>query len=395
MKWRKRKEPKKMRGLVFLGADGQPIDWEELTREGAEYTALDKCPPIISAAQKIASTISCATIQLLKNTDGGDKRVKDALSYLVDIAPSPWMTRSSWIAKIVMDLLIYGGGNSICQIITEGGKPVELRPIDISRVGFRRESVGYTITIDGAHYPPEDFLHFVLYPDKAEPWRGQGAGAILKQLAKSLGAARQTEAAFLDKRWKPSIIVKVDGMATELSSPAARRQMASQYIETTGNGEPWIIPSDFMEVQEVRPLSLSDIAIYDGVRVNSEQVAAALGIPPSELGFGDYKPREWNHAVMTTIRAIMTAIQQELTRKLLIDKSKFFRFSPLSLMDYDLTATSDVMAMMVDRGAATVNEYRDRIGLPPVDGGDELRVLENYIPADMAGKQKKLEGKNE
>ena len=36
------------------------------------------------------------------------------------------------------------------------------------------------------------------------------------------------------------------------------------------------------------------------------------------------------------------------------------------------------------------NEVRDKIGLSPVDGLNEYKVLENYIPVDMTGMQKKL-----
>ena len=45
---------------------------------------------------------------------------------------------------------------------------------------------------------------------------------------------------------------------------------------------------------------------------------------------------------------------------------------------------------MGDRGWVTGNEARDTIGMSPKDGLDELRVLENYIPNDMSGLQKKL-----
>ena len=42
------------------------------------------------------------------------------------------------------------------------------------------------------------------------------------------------------------------------------------------------------------------------------------------------------------------------------------------------------------RGLMTRNEVRHWMDLPPVPGGDELVILENFIPADKTGDQKKL-----
>ena len=38
------------------------------------------------------------------------------------------------------------------------------------------------------------------------------------------------------------------------------------------------------------------------------------------------------------------------------------------------------------------NEWRDWLGLPPDPEMDELLALENYIPANKLGEQKKLDG---
>ena len=45
---------------------------------------------------------------------------------------------------------------------------------------------------------------------------------------------------------------------------------------------------------------------------------------------------------------------------------------------------------MVDRMAMTRNEWRDMIGMSPREDMEELLGLENYLPVDKLGDQKKL-----
>ena len=163
-----------------------------------------------------------------------------------------------------------------------------------------------------------------------------------------------------------------------------------EYVKNRKKGEPWIIPAEQFSVEQVKPLTLADLAINDTVTLDKKTVAAILGIPPFVLGVGEYHKDAWNSFISNTIGPIAKGIEQELTRKLLLSPKWYFRFNIASLMDYDLQTLANVFGGLSDRGFVTGNEVRDRMGMSPLDGLDELRVLENYIPYDMAGLQKKL-----
>lgn len=83
-------------------------------------------------------------------------------------------------------------------------------------------------------------------------------------------------------------------------------------------------------------------------------------------------------------------IEQELTKKLILSPKWYIKFNINSLLDWDIRTIADVFGGLSDRGIVTGNEVRDKMNMTPLDGLDELRILENFIPQDMIGQQKKL-----
>ena len=369
-------------------------DSGDLTCPG--YINLADNPEIMTACHKIAELIGSITIHLMANTEKGDQRIQNALSRKIDIEPEMHMTRSTWMQAVVMNLLLYGKGNSIVVPHTYGGMLSNLEPISTGRVSF--EAIGYRdykVLIDGKAKDPDNLLHFVYNPDRTYLWKGKGLTTNLKPLAENLRQAQVTEKGFMESKWKPSIIVKVDALTNEFSSPEGRDRLLESYVKSSKIGEPWLIPAQQFDVEQVKPLSLADLAISDTVEIDKRTVAAILGVPPFLLGVGEYNKEAWNNFINNTIKPLCVAIQQEMTRKLIVSEKMYLRFNVLSLLDWDLETIFKVFGGLSDKGIVTGNEVRDRIGMPHLDGLDELRILENYIPNDMIGQQSKLKGEKD
>lgn len=376
----------KRRGIQLL--DGSAF----VERLGGGYTRMDENPEIVGACFRISQLIASMTIYLMANTEKGDIRVINELSRKIDIEPNKNMTRQDFMTAVCMNLLLYGDGNSVVYPYVRNGMLGSLEPIPASRVGFA-EIIGtndYRITIDNVSYSPQDVLHFKLNPNRNHLWLGQGFRVPLKGLVDNLAQAQETTKGFMNSKWKPSIIVKVDALTDEFASPEGRERLLDSYIHTNRIGQPWLIPADQFEVEQIKPLSLTDLAINDTVKLDKQTVAAVLGVPSFVLGVGEYNATEWDSFINNTIRPIAQAIEQEMTRKLILSPKMYLMFNVGRLYSYDLQKLSAVYGSLYDKGIVTGNEVREKIGMQPHEGLDELLVLENYLPVDRLGDQKKL-----
>lgn len=363
--------------------------FDTLTCSG--YTSLSHNPEIITGVGKIAKLIGSMTIHLMQNTEDGDVRVKNELSRKIDINPYSRMTRSLFIQWIVMTMYLYGDGNAVVYPETKRGLLRDLKPIPASMVAYVPDGMwDYKVEINGASYDPDRVLHFVLNPGNYYPWKGEGLHVALNDVANNLKQASATEKGFMQSKWKPSIVVKVDALTEEFSSPEGRSQLLKDYIDTTAVGEPWMIPAEQFEIEQIKPLSLSDLALADMVELDKKTVASILGVPPFVLGVGEFKRDEWNNFISSTVMPIAQAIEQELTKKLLYSPELYFHFNPRSLYNYELKDLAAIADDQYIRGIMTGNEVRNWIGLSPTEGLNDLVILENYIPLGMIGDQSKL-----
>lgn len=386
-KFRTRAEPKQ----VTVGL----ADFENLACMG--YTRLVDNPEVRICVDLISDLVSNMTIYLMRNTEQGDVRIKNGLSRKLDIEPYTNMTKKDWLYNIVHTMLLEGNGNAFVlpKIRRTGGDSyiANLQPMQPFMTSIIQRIDDYSVSYGGRIYSPDDVLHFVLSPDPDYPYMGRGYRITLSDIVNNLRQASKTKADFMTDKWRPSVIISVNGMTEEFESEAGREEILKKYISETGGGtKPWVIPDELIKVDQVRPLSLADLALNDAVQLDKKTVAGIFGVPPFFVGAGDFKRDEYNNFIQTKILSIATIIQQELTAKLLIDPAYYFKLNYMSLYSYSLDTLANMGMNLYTRGIATGNEVRDLIGMSPRDGLDQLVILENYIPQGMIGEQNKLNG---
>jgi HK97 family phage portal protein len=371
-------------GLWLAGIEGA----NSLLPNG--YYSVTRNEEVKKCIHKIADLVSSMTILLMENGKDGDIRLRNELSKKVDIYPNKNMVRKNFIYKIVSDMITTG--NSVVYPKTTNSLLDDLIIWNIESVKFRGDIENYTIDYKAKTFEPDELLHFVLIPDDTLPFKGVGFIPVVRDAIANIVQANATKTGFLQSKWRPSLIIKVESDAEGMQIKEEREKILNSYVGDTESGEPWIIPANEIDVKEVRPLSLQDLAIQDSITLDKKAVASAFGVPAYMLGVGEFKKEEYNNFISSVIMPIAKVIEQELSKKLVFSPDWYFKFNVKSLMQYDLSEMTTHVKEMVAGGMMNRNEGRNQFDLSPIEGLNEFIVLENYIPVAEVGNQNKLKG---
>lgn len=380
--WNRRSaEPSSLVGIWLRGSGDLPTG----------YHRLIDAPEVASCINRISSIISSAPIRLMENTQKGDVRVHDGMSRLVDIDPWPGVaTRSIWMDWIVSTMLGEGDGEAFVLPVIEGGKFAELRPMPGATSVPAYGETPYFVSWRGSTYHPSEVLHFRLFADGDNPWKGRGYRVQLKTVVDALAKSDAIKKALTSPDYAPPLCVFVNS-ESDFSKDEKREEFRKKYLEDAKDGKPWILPADLVKIEQVRPLTLADLAIKDTVELDKRTVASIFGAPPHIVGLGNYDPKAHNAFVRSEIIHMAVTIEQQLTQKLLENPKRYYKINRRKLYDYDLKTLIEIDNSMADRGYLNGDEVREDADRDPV-GLTEYKVLENYIPYDMSGNQKKLTG---
>lgn len=393
-KHKSRDTPQVTRNVMIGGVDAR--SFEGWLRAAGDYVPLWQAPEVQMCIRQYAELISNMTVRLMENTEDGDRRVKNELARMVDITPNGQMNRKAFISWIVSTMLGEGNGNAVVFPVYRGELLESLEPLDPALVTFEQTNTRdkYRIRYGRRVFRPDEVLHFVYNPDLHNPWMGQGFRCSLRQMVDSIARAEKTKDEIM-KSPVPSLIVSVEGLSEEFGSPSGREKLLDKYVDSEESGRPWVIPADMVKISEIKPLTIKDLAIRENVELDQKKIAKLLGVPAFVVGVDKYDEAEYTYFVSQSVCGVAHIIEQEMTRKLLYKPEWHWVFNPFSLYNYRIKEKVEAGSELVDRMAMERNELRDWVGLSPDPKYKELLGLENYIPVNLLGNQKKLTGGEE
>ena len=84
-----------------------------------------------------------------------------------------------------------------------------------------------------------------------------------------------------------------------------------------------------------------------------------------------------------TLLYILTLYEEEFNLKLLTEKERLsglrFEFNVASILKGDLKTQAECITKFIQSGVYTINEARNLVGLPAVEGGDIIVMNGSYV----------------
>ncbi|MGA0916685.1 MAG: phage portal protein [Ilumatobacteraceae bacterium] len=368
------------RDLSYQQIWGAGGDWVSgnMTWAGADISQRSslQLSAVYACVRLLADTIS--TLPADTYTRSGDER-RPYPQPLWVTEPDVGVTRQDFLQQVVTSMLL--DGNAFIQVLRGGtGTVAALVVLDPTRIEVRRNRETrrpeYVVDQGQATLSADDVLHIT---DLRRPGDLRGISRVT-ELRQTLGLARALDefaARFFGNGSTTSGIIEYPGNLNREQAKDLVDGFEAAHKGLRKAHRPGVLSGGAtFKKTGVDP----DSAQMLGSRQMSvEEIARIFGIPPHMIGLTtpgamSYASVEQNaiQFVTHTLRPMVTKIESALSR--LLPGDAFLRFNMDGLLRGDSISRAQYHSTALQAGWETVNDVRRIEDLPPIDGGDQIRV---------------------
>jgi HK97 family phage portal protein len=331
--------------------------------------------------------------------DGNRERVRDHPIARILEKPMPpefKMSRYRMLETLMGDLGVYS--NAFWKkVITDGKVTALLRlpPQSVSVKGNLYPS-SYVVTLkNGSVYevPGDEIVHFRTY-NAMDPKQGLSPLETLRQIL----AEEAASATYRENYWKNS--ARMSGVINRPSNAVAwsdearerfRQEWKSLYTGPESSGATAIL-EDGMEF-EPTVFNAKESEYLEGRKLTREEAARAFHIPPPLVGILDHATysnirEQHKQLYQDVLGPWLSLIEDDIELQLLPDfeetKNLYVEFNLKEKLKGDFEEQTKSLQSAVGRAWLTVNEARQLMNYPLIEGGDEIVTPLNVITGAQA-----------
>lgn len=355
----------------------------------------------ISAFHRAVNLLSqsCAMlpIKLYVKTGDGKQEIDNDLSWLINNEPNSIQSRYTFFKQLMQDVLLYGNGYAL--IVRDGTKVKEIRYIKPMYVTIIYNEVDYSVKYEIKGYGTKqsyEVLHFFNESDDGIQGKSilKSAGDTLELAADSNRTARK----FFKNGMGISGILKFKNLLNDKQRNEIRTAWSTSM--STGDGGVAILGND-ADFQSVS-LDPKNSQLLESRQFNVAEIARFFDLNPCMLGT-DSNYNQIEAAMIGFLQECLqpklTMIEQELSRKLLLERERrsgyYFAYDTQDILRATKKDLAEYMTKLVNNGLATPNELRGKLDLKPIEGGDECYMQTAMSPINNLNNMNENEGNKE
>lgn len=375
---------------AFVGAAshaGETVTDETVLQIGAAY----------ACARKLAESVSCLPFEMhkLDRTTGALEHAPEhRLVRILGDQPNADQPAQQFWEMVVLQLVLRGNHYSLKH--TSGGaldalEPLPPHPQTYCRRNAQTDAREFVVTCGrrAGVWREEDIFFIPGFGEHLD------CGLSVMQLARhSFGrllALERHQSNLIRNGVRPSMIMTTTD--NRVLTAEQREQVRSNIIEpftgASSAGGIMLLEGGF-DVKTVT-MTPADAQMLEQFRFGVEEVCRWFGMPPWMVGYSGASSN-WGTGLEQQFRAYATLTLQpyvkrilgEVRRQLMTVQERYRGYNPAMPMDALFEADSKTMAEVSERytrgGIKTPNEVRKRMNLPPLPGGDELRMQQQMVP---------------
>lgn len=355
-----------------------------------------------SATNLISNSI--ALMPVSENQLNDNKRTVVENSNITPLFYNMFLTKFNVFKKIVEDVILKG--NAYLYINRdEAGHPKSLTYLRPSQVAIQynelTQDLYYLVTssnkVTKKKILDKDMCHFVMHSND-----GVNGLSIISYATRTIDSANATEQSakqFFDGGCSINGIIR---LKNPLVSDKQRNEIRQNWSQIHG-GDNCSGVCVLSGVEDFTPITSdpNKSQMLETRRFNITEVARWFNINPILLG--DLSHTSYNDIeaaniefVQHTLLPWIEMLQNELTRKLIVNKKRYIDLDENVLLKSNKTNMANYCKTLVTGGIMTANEARAQLGLNPMDGADRLIVAYSKINDNTINNQDdKKEDKDE